>query len=315
MLGHGHRAVNNLAHPAGMTPLDWSLLGQAQPATPVIPGLLNEGESGSLVARAGCGKSLLTLELAVCSALGTSVLGNQSRDPLTIMYIDMENPEAELAQRLRAMGHEPAQLSGHPLLYFSFPDLPPLDTVEGGRRLALDAERFEPTLIVLDTISRLVEGKEDSADTWQNLYSHTMLPLRRQGRAVLRLDHQGRDASRGARGSSAKRDDVDVAWIMSRQGNDVTLTRDKGRGTSYPESLVLRRHNTPLRHLPVLAKGRQTECVEALDQLEAPADISRDDAGRLLRSHGHRFNNTDIGAALVARRSSTSNGTNTPPDG
>jgi hypothetical protein len=97
-------------------------------------------------------------------------------------------------------------------------------------------------LIVPDTISRLVEGKEDSADTWRNLYSHTMAPLRQQVRTVLRLDHQDHDSSKGARGSSAKRDDVDVAWIMRRNGNEVTLIRDKGRGLSHPEKVVLRRH-------------------------------------------------------------------------
>jgi len=97
----------------------------------------------------------------------------------------------------------------------------------------------------LDTISRLVERREDSADTWRNLYNYTMVPLRRQGRTVLRLDHQGHDSSKGARGSSAKRDDVDVAWIMKRKGNEVTLIRDKGRGLGHPKKMMLRRHPAP----------------------------------------------------------------------
>lgn len=212
---------------SGFLPINWSELDDVVPAEPVIPGLLNEGESGSLVAQAGAGKSLLMLEIAVALAQGQSVLGHPPRDPIAVMYVDMENPEAELAERLRRMGHPPDQLSGHPLHYFLFPDLRPLDTPEGGRRLALAATAYEPRLIILDTISRLVEGKEDSADTWRNLYNHTMVPLRRQGRTVLRLDHQGHDSSKGARGSSAKRDDVDVAWIMKRSGNEVTLIRDK----------------------------------------------------------------------------------------
>jgi RecA-family ATPase len=117
-------------------------------------------------------------------------------------------------ERLRSTGHKSSGRHGHPLHYFSFPDLPTLDTAAGGRTLALAAEQYEPELIIFDTISRLVEGKEDSADTWRNLYNHTMIPLRRQDRTVLRLDHQGHDTAKGARGSSAKRDDVDVAWTM-----------------------------------------------------------------------------------------------------
>jgi RecA-family ATPase len=274
------------------------------PADPVIPGLLNDGESGSLVAQAGAGKSLLILDVAVALALGEPVLGTPGRDPITVMYIDMENPVEELADRLRRMGHAPADLTGRPLVYFSFPDLPPLDTMAGGCRLALQAEKYEPRLIVLDTISRLVEGKEDSADTWRNLYSHTMVPLRRQGRTVLRLDHQGHDSSKGARGSSAKRDDVDVAWIMKRNGNEVTLNRDKGRGLSHPEKVLLRRHTAPTRHLPVIHDGKQGECIEALQRLDVPLDSSRDEAARILRENGYPCRNDVVGAALKARRSS-----------
>jgi RecA-family ATPase len=299
----------------GFRPVSWSNLEQVVPAEPVIQDLLNEGESGSLVGQAEAGKSLLMLEIAVASALGESVLGHPPRDPIAVMYIDMENPEAELADRLRRMGHAPVELAGHPLHYFSFPDLPPLDTTVGGCRLAVAAEQYEPRLIILDTISRLVEGKEDSADTWRNLYNHTMVPLRRQGRTVLRLDHQGHDSSKGARGSSAKRDDVDVAWIMRRTGNDVTLIRDKGRGLSHPEKIVLRRHAAPTRHLPLGAEGKQGECIEALDRLNVPLDSRRDDARDVLRDNGYRFRNEVIGTALNARRSSPSHGTNCGGDG
>lgn len=302
---------------AGFQPINWSDLDQVVPADPVIPGLLNDGESGSLVAQAGAGKSLLMLDVAVALALGESVLGTPARDPITVMYIDMENSQAELADRLRRMGHAPTELAGHPLLYFSFPDLPPLDTMAGGCRLALEAEKYEPQLIILDTISRLVEGKEDSADTWRNLYNHTMVPLRRQGRTVLRLDHQGHDSSKGARGSSAKRDDVDVAWIMKRTGNNVTLVRDKGRGLTHPEKVMLRRHAAPTCHVPIIAhgNGKEAECVEALDRLKVPLDATRDYAARVLRDTNYRARNNVIGPALDARRASASHGTKGLGDG
>ncbi|OBJ26878.1 hypothetical protein A5620_05465 [Mycobacterium colombiense] len=287
-----------------MQPIDWAAMDKIDPAEPIIPDLLNVGESGSLVAQAGAGKSLLMLEIAVALALGEPVLGTPASDPITVMYIDMENPQAELTDRLRRMGRAPAELAGHPLVYFSFPNLGPLDTAWGGSMLAVEAEKHQPELIVLDTISRLVEGKEDSADTWRNLYNHTMVPLRRQGRTVLRLDHQGHDSSKGARGSSAKRDDVDVAWIMKLNGSDVTLTRDKGRGLSHPEKVVLRRHAAPTRHRPVVREGKQGECIEALERLDVPLDASRDEAARILRENGYRFRNEVVGAARKTRRPS-----------
>jgi hypothetical protein len=197
----------------------------------------------------------------------------------------------------------------------AFDEAAPLDTCAGGRKLALECERYEPKLIVLDTISRFVEGKEDSADTWRNLYTHTMVPLRRQNRAVLRLDHQGHDSSKGARGSSAKRDDVDVAWILKRSGNNVTLIRDKGRSLAHPEKVTLRRHTNPTCHLPVVAEGKQAECVEALDRLKVPLHTSRDDAAKLLRDNGYKVRTGDVSPALKARLSSPSLGTDSGRDG
>ncbi|BDN85321.1 MULTISPECIES: ATP-binding protein [Mycobacterium] len=148
-----------------LTPLDWRLLGTAAPKDSLIQGLTDEGESGSLIAQAGAGKSLLMLEVAINLALGRPLVGEPAREPVPVMYVDMENTETELANRLHSMGHEAAALDGAPLFYFSYPDLPPLDTAVGGRKLALAAARHDPSLIILDTISRLVEGKEDSADT------------------------------------------------------------------------------------------------------------------------------------------------------
>ncbi len=131
-----------------------------------------------------------------------------------------------------------------------------------------------------------------------------MVPLRRQGRTVLRLDHQGHDSSKGARGSSAKRDDVDVVWIMKRTRNEVTLIRDKGRGLCHPEKVMLRRQAAPTRHLPLIHDGKQGECLEALERLHVPLDSSRDEAASILRQNGYRFRNDVVGAALKARRSS-----------
>jgi len=84
----------------------------------------------------------------------------------------------------------------------------------------------------------------------------------------------------------------------------VTLIRDKGRGLSHPEKILLRRHAAPTRHLPVIHDGKQGECIGALDRLEVPLDSSRDEAARILRENGYPCRNDIVGAALKARRSS-----------
>jgi hypothetical protein len=102
---------------------------------------------------------------------------------------------------------------------------------------------------------------------------------------------------------------------MKRTGNNVTLVRDKGRGLSHPENLLLRRHTAPTRHLPVVAEGKEAECIEALDRLNIPLNSSRDDAARVLRENKYQFGNGVIGPAFQARRSSASHGTKGGGDG
>ena len=40
------------------------------------------------------------------------------------------------------------------------------------------AHALDANVIIVDTISRFVDGDENAADTWQNLYQHTIAPLK-----------------------------------------------------------------------------------------------------------------------------------------
>jgi hypothetical protein len=108
--------------------------------------------------------------------------------------------------------------------------------------------RHSPDLVIFDTISKLVAGEESKSDTWQDLYRYLLVPLRQTNCAALILDHQGHDASKGARGSSAKRDNVDPQWIQTWRDGVITLKRDKCRTLHDTETLKIRRGGTPLRH-------------------------------------------------------------------
>ncbi|HET6899925.1 MAG TPA: hypothetical protein VFK70_16330, partial [Vicinamibacteria bacterium] len=68
-----------------------------------------------------------------------------------------------------------------------------------------------------------VAGEENDADTVRAFYRHTGSRLKRMGVGYLRTDHAGKDHSKGQRGSSAKRDDVDVVWSMRRGDGTAVL--------------------------------------------------------------------------------------------
>lgn len=195
------------------------------------------------------GKSLLMLELAVGIARGISVLGSPPpKRARRVLYVDHENdPRGDVRTRLQAMGVEPDQLDG--LVYLSYPQMAYLDTWTGGAELLAVAQEYGCEVVVIDTISRAVAGEENDNDTWLSFYRNTGKLLKSEGIAVVRLDHTGKDLTKGMRGGSAKYGDVDLAWSMTMPVEDQLLLECVANRLPVPEKrLTLARRSNPLRH-------------------------------------------------------------------
>ncbi|BBY15757.1 AAA family ATPase [Mycolicibacterium litorale] len=314
---NGHlRSVSQTATPAHKRypTVDWHRLFEGAPDDIdwLVPDLVARGQSYSLVSPAKAGKSLLMLDVAAAIATGRSALGNAPQVPARVLYVDLENSRDDLTERLRDMGYGPGDLGN--LRYLSFPSLPPLDHPAGGADIVAVAEHHDAALVIIDTVSRVVAGEENSADTFRALYRHTLQPLKAAHRAVVRLDHRGKGANISARGSSAKNDDVDVVWQLSQSpGPDgeayIDLTLERQRGSAHPDRLRLIRDSDPhLRHIarpPELSpteRQRIGQCIEAMIQLRLPADTGARKARVALRTKGHKFRNDVISAAVKARK-------------
>lgn len=224
---------------ARYTPVDWQQAWDGQPEDVqwLVPGFLEAGTVNALFAKAGTGKSLLALEISAGLA----------RRGVTVVYIDDENRVADLVERLQDMGCQPAELDR--LLVYSFAGLPALDTAAGGIHLQAIAVTRKAQLVILDTTSRMVTGRENDADTFLQLYRCSLVGLKKAGITVLRLDHPGKDMTRGQRGSSAKEGDVDTIWRLEPV-TDTTfrLEREKSRSGHGDPVFSLARTEDPLRH-------------------------------------------------------------------
>lgn len=303
-------APAHLRYPA----LDWQRVFEGAPDDTdwLVPEFIARGQSYSLVSPAKAGKSLLMLDVAAAIAAGRSALGNPPQDPVRVLYADWENSRDDLTERLRDMGYGPTDLAN--LRYLSFPTMPPLDGPAGGHDIVDVADHHDAALVIIDTVARVVAGEENAADTYRNLYRHTLQPLRAAHRAVLRLDHRGKGPNAGARGSSAKNDDVDVVWQLSQSpGPDgeayVDLRLERQRGSAHPEQIHLVRNPNPhLRHiarppeLSLTEQQRIAQCIEAMKQMHLPADAGGRTARVALREKGHKFRNDIIAAAVKARK-------------
>lgn len=198
------------------------------------------------------GKSLLMLELAAGIAAGREILGNPSGPPRVVLYVDFENdPKADIRERLQNMGYTPADLDNLKLL--SFPNMAALDSEKGALQLMAAVKVYGAQVVVIDTVSRAIAGDENENDTWLDFYRHTGLKLKQQQIALIRLDHSGKDETKGQRGGSAKGGDVDAVWRMARVNDDLyDLICEMNRMPIDPESRTLtleRQDDTILRHV------------------------------------------------------------------
>jgi hypothetical protein len=261
--------------------------------------------STAIFAPGGTGKSLLALYISACLATGTRIFG-RNIEPIEVLYLDYEMTADDLAERLASMGFDDnCDLSR--LHYALLPSLPGLDEPEGGKAVVRLAEMVDASLVVIDTFGRAVHGDENDADTVRSWYRWTGIHLKHAGRAFMRVDHAGKDVSKGQRGTSAKNDDVDVVWQMTaREGGAFVLTAKKRRMGWVPMSVDLVMVEDATLHFE-LAKGHTwpagtAECAAELDALGIDENTSGNAAVKALKAAGHGRRTALVKAAQKYRR-------------
>jgi AAA domain/Bifunctional DNA primase/polymerase, N-terminal len=287
--------------------LDWPTLwsdesSQEWIAEPILPA----GRTVTLYAPAKLGKSLLVLDMVAAIATGRPFLGRVPDRPRRVLYLDFENdPKDDVRTRLQDMGYSPDDLAS--LVFLSFPDVAPFDTATGGDDMMAAVQMHRPEVVVVDTVSRTISGGENENDTWLNFYRHTGKRLKAAGIALVRIDHSGKDETRGQRGGSAKSGDIDAVWRMSEVVKDEVfrLTCEASRMRVSEKTVTIRRCDDPLRHEYVAdgdRAGRAHQIVATLDRLGVPVSAGQPTARLALRANGIRVNNADLAQAVRTRK-------------
>jgi hypothetical protein len=275
--------------------------------------LIPQGAAVALVAPAGTGKSLLLLALTLAITRGKHAFAGLKITNRRVLVIDMENTADDLAERFAAFGvttNEVAQLDN--LVYQHLPILPPLDTAAGGTALqtVIDAYNIRAgDLVILDSIQRLTSGKENDSDTIRAYYQHTGISLKRRGLTVIRTDNMGKDTDKGARGSSGKRDDLDVELFMERDKTNrdrFTLTPGKLRLPDIdPLTIEHQTGDDGRLHYDTTRDPFRTkvaEAIAALDRQAIPLETGMIKAGQLLKDRGETVNRDALRVAIKERR-------------
>lgn len=302
----------------GLEPVDWheAYAGEAESEAWLVEPFLAARRHHLLYAPHKVGKSLFLLELAAAVATGRAVFGRPTGEGESVLVVDMENNlHDDVVARLTDFGYEPHELDN--LHYYSFPRLAPLDAAAGAAQLEGLIERHQPVLVVLDSFARVVTGEESDADTVRDYYRHTGLMLKRAGVTSVRLDNSGKEVDRGARGSSAKGDDVDIILQLRKSsetlaGVGLTVLTEAQRTNFLPAATQLLRatdDNGILAHRLTISSAPQwpagvVELAAALDRIGVPLDATRSAARVAMRAATPpvKADTAVIGPALIWRR-------------
>lgn len=270
--------------------VDWHDLFTKPPYTPrwLAYPFLQEGRLLALYGPAKVGKSLFALELAASIASGRDFLGFPTIKS-RVLYIDYENhPYSDILPRLEAMGFKLDDLAN--LFYLSYPDIQALDLPAGGKRLHDIVNKLQIDLAIVDTISRAIDGKENDIDTWRALFKHTEQILKRDGITFLRLDHTGKDLSKGARGGSAKEGDVDACWSFTKKKGKIHLVCEQERMPVEHHTLIIKVESSPVLSHKLeefesfeSAEQRINKIAKELDDINLPRDATNKETGAAIR--------------------------------
>jgi archaellum biogenesis ATPase FlaH/5S rRNA maturation endonuclease (ribonuclease M5) len=197
----------------------------------LVQGLICKGDTTLLVGEPNVGKSWISLSLAVAMADGAATwLGHTMNNHGKVLYVDEENPHDVVYHRLKQLG-----IQNHDNLRYLHRQGVRLD--RNFDKLLDEAITYEPTMIVLDSLTRFHTKDENNAGEMASLFNDSINVLCREtGAAVIILHHTNKSESTSSyvktRGSSDIGAAIDCGIEARKTGaNMFNLVHFKSRRT------------------------------------------------------------------------------------
>ena len=216
---------------------------QVNPISWLLEGYLETDALAVFFGPPSAGKSFIALDIACCVATGTSFHGHAVLHGA--VFIIAGEGHNGLARRSRAWAQHNGVSIEDADLYFS-KEPADLSDVKNAAWVADAVQRLAdetgktPTLIVIDTLARNFGGDENSAaEIGQFVRSVDSLLRRKWNATVIIVHHSGKNAERGARGSSALKCAVDAEYEVKREVDKlIHFTPHKMKDAEEPPPLA-----------------------------------------------------------------------------
>jgi hypothetical protein len=200
-------------------------IAKLPPVRFMLANRLVRGGITALYAPPKCGKSFAAVDLALEAALGGSFWGEMFGEPLTVLYIAAERA-ADTRDRVEAACKRrgiPFPASLHLLAKNDGP--PKADNLAHLAGLQELAREMKPHLVIFDTYARMSshdQNRENETDAVAE-YFRSIVQAAGSDSAGLIIHHQGKDASKGLRGSTALLGAVDAVWRILKERDSYRL--------------------------------------------------------------------------------------------
>jgi hypothetical protein len=188
------------------------LTADPPPVKWLVQDMICHGDVHMLIGEPSIGKSWLTMGMAIAVAGGADTyLGRSVPEHGRVLYVDEENPEDLIYNRLHKLGL--TKEIARNIRYLSNEGIR-LDRQADD--LVSEALDYDPALIILDSLTRFHTEDENNAGAMATLFNDALKPLSRQtGAAVVLIHH-------------VNKTDSNSSYKRSRGSGDITAGADCG---------------------------------------------------------------------------------------
>lgn len=203
-----------------------------QDPTWLIPGMIPAYGIGMLYGESGSYKSFIALDMALSLAFG--IPGQWGAPPVKndILFLAGEGPVATAKKRWPAWMEWQNIEFRNDHRFFISPAVPVYTDTTGWENVKTDLLELKakPSLIVIDTLTRLITGLDENSAKDASLVTKFMEDLARYFECfVLAIHHTGKDQNKGARGSSAFYANMDtvLSTKLKQGGTELRVKKQK----------------------------------------------------------------------------------------
>lgn len=205
----------------------------------LIPGVLPAQGTGMIYGDSGSYKSFVALDMALCLSYG--IAGQWGAPPVKndVMFFAGEGPIATAKKRWPAWREHNniAKINDHRMIFKD--RVPFYSNTQEWEDIKEDLGNLKakPSLIIIDTMSRLITGMDENSTKDATLITNFLEQLARYYECfVLCVHHTGKDQSKGARGSSVFFANLDVAISTRKVQNGMEFRVKKQKDADVDDA-------------------------------------------------------------------------------